>query len=189
MLAKPTWGRGAFVAGAAAGPLLTLAAGAVILGLILWPWLRPDLEFERLPDGPNHLLRIYVVDAALRRGDPFPRWLSDLYLGYGYPLLNFYAPAMYFLAATLRQLGLSVYASLQWTAALGVATGVGGAYALAHALYGGRRDAALLATAAFSLAPYPFFATLYSRGAIPELLAIALLPWALWAAWGMWRHR
>ncbi|HEX2036397.1 MAG TPA: hypothetical protein VHS99_19615, partial [Chloroflexota bacterium] len=47
----------------------------------------------------------------------------------------------------------------------------------------------LLATAAFSLAPYPFFATLYSRGAIPELLAIALLPWALWAAWGMWRHR
>ncbi|HXI19168.1 MAG TPA: hypothetical protein VNM48_22610, partial [Chloroflexota bacterium] len=103
-------------------------AGTV--ALVIAPWLRPDLQWKDVADAPNHLVRIYVVDAALRRGEWFPRWLPDLYLGYGYPLLNFYAPSTYYVATLLHRVGMTIYASFQWTGALSVALGAGGAYAL-----------------------------------------------------------
>ncbi len=161
---------------------------AVVIALVAWPWLRADTQWLDTGDGPNHLRRIYVVDDALRRGDWFPRWLPDLYLGYGYPLLSYYAPATYYLAAALGALGLSVYHRFVWTGAIGVVLGASGAHLLARALYGGRGGAALLASAAYVLAPYPFYANLYGRAAVPEALALGLLPWLLRAALGTWRH-
>ena len=74
--------------------------------------------------------------AALGRGQGYPRWLGDLYLGYGYPLLNYYAPGLYYLGAGLHRLGLSVYASLQWAGVLAAAAGASGAYALTRATTG-----------------------------------------------------
>jgi len=103
--------------------------------------VRPDLLWNDVADAPNHLVRIFAVDAALGRGQGYPRWLGDLYLGYGYPLLNYYAPGLYYLGAALHRLGLSVYASLQWAGVLAAAAGAAGAYALARNLTG-REDAA-----------------------------------------------
>jgi uncharacterized membrane protein len=94
-----------------AAPLVLLS----LVGIALAPWVRPDLYWEDVADAPNHLIRIYAVGAELAAGNWFPRWLPDLYLGYGYPLLNFYAPATYYIAAALRLLGASVYGALQWT--------------------------------------------------------------------------
>ena len=106
----------------------------VALAFVAWPWVRPDLLWNDVADAPNHLVRIFVVGAALGRGQGYPRWLGDLYLGYGYPLLNYYAPGLYYLGAGLHRLGLSVYASLQWAGVLAAAGGAAGAYALARAL-------------------------------------------------------
>ncbi|MGH2352634.1 MAG: 6-pyruvoyl-tetrahydropterin synthase-related protein, partial [Chloroflexota bacterium] len=158
-----------------------------MVALVVWPWIRRDLRWNDVADAPNHLVRIFVIDAALGRGELYPRWLSDLYLGYGYPLLNFYAPGMYYLAAALHWLGMTVYASFQWTGVLAVALGVVGAYVLALVTGGGRRDAALVAAVVFGLSPYPFQTNLYVRAAVPEALALGLLPWLLLAAWGAWR--
>ena len=77
----------------------SLIVCAACVALVVGPWLRPDLLWRDVADAPNHLVRIYVIDAALGRGEWYPRWLSDLYLGYGYPLLNYYAPAT---CATLK---------------------------------------------------------------------------------------
>jgi len=168
--------------------VLVALALAAVMALVAWPWLRADTQWLDTGDGPNHLRRIYVIDDALRRGDWFPRWLPDLYLGYGYPLLSYYAPASYYVAAAFGALGLSVYHSLVWTGTLGVGLGATGAFTLARALYGGRGGAALLASVAYVLAPYPFYANLYGRAAVPEVLALGLLPWLLRAALGTWRH-
>lgn len=156
------------------------------VALVTWSWLRPAFNWSATGDGPNHLLRVYVVSAALDRGDWYPRWLPDLYLGYGYPLLNFYAPATYYVAAGLHRLGMTVYGALSWTGLLGPLLAVTGAYRLAHALGGGRRDAALLAAVSYLLAPYPFFVNLNGRAAVPEVLALGLLPWFLLAGWRTW---
>jgi hypothetical protein len=142
------------------------------------------MPWDDLPDATNHLVRIFVVSAALNQ-EWYPRWLSDLYLGYGYPLLNFYAPGLYYLGAGLHKLGLSIFQSLQVAGLIGITAGAGGALALAWALFG-RRDAALLAAGAYLLAPYPFFTNLYVRGDVPEALALGVLPWLLRAAWGAW---
>ena len=107
------------------GRLATWGATALLLvcvtGLVAWPWLARDLIWQRIPDALIHLVRIFAVDAALGRGQGYPRWLGDLYLGYGYPLLNYYAPGLYYLGAALHRLGLSVYASLQWAGVLAAA--------------------------------------------------------------------
>src|SRR5688500_9722737 len=153
----------------------------VALLLIVQPWLRLDQRWRDLADAPSHLIRLHVVAAALERGEWFPRWLPELYLGYGYPLLNFYSPATYYLGAALHRLGLALYASPQGPGVVGVALGVGGAFGLARALYGGRVDAALVASLVYVLAPYPFITNLSIRAAVPEVLALGLLPWLLWA--------
>ncbi len=138
-------------------PGLVLAIQCIALAFVAWPWLRRDLQWNDVADAPNHLVRIYVVGAALGRGEWFPRWLGDLYLGYGYPLLNYYAPGLYYLGAGLHRLGLTVYASLQWAGVLGAALGTAGAYALGRALTAGRRpDAPWWAPSSSASHPTPF---------------------------------
>jgi hypothetical protein len=184
------------------GPVLVVAVQAFALAFVAWPWIRPDLQWNDVADAPNHLVRLFALSQAFARGEVYPRWLSDLYLGYGYPLLNFYAPSFYYLGAGLHRLGMTIYASMQWAGVLGAAAGVVGTYALALATAGdgrrpsgrprggaGRRDAALVAAVVFCLSPYPFLTNLYVRAAIPEVLGLGLLPWLLLAAWWSWRGR
>src|SRR6266542_3173997 len=172
--------------GALVKTLLTLVLLAAAVVAVAKEWLRPDILWSDVADAPNHLVRIYVIDAALSRGEWYPRWLSDLYLGYGYPLLNYYAPSTYYLASLLHRWGMTIYASFQWTAVLGVALGATGAAALVFAMTN-RRDAAAVAGTAFVLAPYPFLTNLYVRAAVPEALALGLIPWLLLALWASWQ--
>ncbi|HEX2515952.1 MAG TPA: hypothetical protein VH257_14690, partial [Chloroflexota bacterium] len=82
-----------------AGAALSATVLGIALAFVAWPWVRPDLLWNDIADAPNHLVRIFAVGAALGRGEAYPRWLGDLYLGYGYPLLNYYAPGLYYLGA------------------------------------------------------------------------------------------
>src|SRR5688572_27632083 len=160
---------------------LTLVGLALLVALVGHPWLHPRLMWEDVADAPNHLLRIYAITHSMQQGSLYPRWLPDLYLGYGYPLLNFYAPATYFVGAALHAIGLSVYASLQWTGMAALALGAAGAFTLARALGGGSRAAGAIAVVAYVCAPYSFITNLLVRAAIPEALALGLFPWLLYA--------
>ncbi|MCB0186762.1 MAG: hypothetical protein KDE31_20990, partial [Caldilineaceae bacterium] len=56
-------------------------------------------------DGATHLLRIGRLDEHLRNGYIFPRWIPDLILGHGYPVLNYYAAGTYYLVESFHLLG------------------------------------------------------------------------------------
>ena len=108
------WARWAGLSSAAARAALRAnwpwwAGLLVALALTTWawlPWLDPRLNpwdrTEGLHDGKNHLLRLYVLGWLLERGVWHPRWVPDLFMGWGYPVFNYYAPGFYYLALLLK---------------------------------------------------------------------------------------
>ncbi|MCC7361868.1 MAG: hypothetical protein IT317_20460 [Anaerolineales bacterium] len=164
-MSADTWRRGPRAAALAALTLLTV-----------WPVLRAG--YPSIGDGLNHYYRLVEFAHLLRQGVWFPRWAPDLAYGFGYPLFNYYPPLTYYLGALLHALGLSLADSLLGVYALAWALAVTGAYAAARARWG--EAAGLLAGAAYGLSPYLYFDAL-ARGAVPETLALGLLPWVVWA--------
>ncbi|HEX2185660.1 MAG TPA: hypothetical protein VHN78_09165, partial [Chloroflexota bacterium] len=156
---------------------------AALLTFVAWqPFVRLDFDLWRADDGEYHLLRVYVFEAAVRAGEWLPRWTPDLFVGYGYPIFNFYAPGTYYLAMLLRLLGWDVYTTVQAQGAIATCAGAAGAYCLARAVFGGTLPG-LTAALAFAYAPYPFITNLVIRADLAETLGLALLPWTLLAAW------
>jgi hypothetical protein len=156
----------------------SLTVGAVVLvGLAA---AQPLLS-GRLPwaaDTLIHLYRLVELDHLLRQGYLFSRWAPDLAYGYGFPLFNFYAPLSYYAAEILRLLGMD-FAPALLTAfvALIIVAGLS-MYAWAADVFGQR--AGIVAAAAFVTAPYLLY-NVYHRGALAEMLAVALMPAILWA--------
>lgn len=76
-----------------------LQAMALLLAALpaLWPFLQ--LGLTQSADGMLHVLRIALLTTHQQEGILYPRWMPDLVLGYGYPLLAFYGPATYYLAS------------------------------------------------------------------------------------------
>ena len=180
-----------------ADTLDTLRAGrwpllAALLSFVAWqPFVRPDFDVWRADDGEYHLLRVYVFEHAFRDGQWLPRWVPDLFVGYGYPIFNYYAPGTYYAALIVRALGADVYTTVQALGALAACLGAAGAFCLTLAL---ARDAAaarprvaiaagIAAALAYAYAPYPFITNLIIRADLAEALGLALLPWTLLAAW------
>ena len=160
--------------------LLGLLAALAISAAVWWPMTLPSFDFAPTHDGEYHLLRLFLLDHSLRAGLWYPRWLPGLFMGFGYPLFNFYAPLTYYLGAIFIRLGLDTYGALQTVTAGAVLAGTAGMYALATGLLG-TAPRGLFAAAAYVLAPYPFIHNLYLRGAVPEMWGVALVPWVLWA--------
>lgn len=150
---------------------------------LLWPALRPFYS-EGLPrsfDGGLHLLRLALLDRAVGAGIWLPRWSSELLLGFGYPLFNFYAPGAYYVAELFQLGGLSAYWAFIAAFCVAVLFAGIGMYRLALVTYGpGKEWAALLAAVAYAYTPY-LLTNIYIRGALSEATAQALLPWIFWA--------
>ncbi|MGH2350284.1 MAG: hypothetical protein ACRDI2_21765, partial [Chloroflexota bacterium] len=189
-------------------PLAALLAGlgpalAALLSFVAWqPFIRPDFDLWSADDGEYHLLRVYVFEAAVRAGEWLPRWTPDLFVGYGYPIFNFYAPGTYYLALPLRLLGLDVYTTVQVLGAIAACAGAAGAYCLARSVFVPEVRSSprsnvelqtsnvepgllvgLVAALTFVYAPYPYITNLLIRADLAEALGLALLPWMLLAAW------
>ena len=160
-----------------------------LLSFVAWqPFVRPDFDLWRADDGEYHLLRIYVFEHAFRAGEWLPRWAPELFVGYGYPIFNFYAPGTYYAALVLRALGLDIYSTAQALGALATCAGAAGAFCLTRSLTAHRGRAVraacgLVAGIAYAYAPYPFITNLIIRADLAETLGLALLPWCALAAW------
>lgn len=141
--------------------LLTLAIQPILQGVIPWQG-----------DGLLHFYRIGILERAIAAGDWYPRWVTDLGLGYGFPLFNYYAPFSYYITLPLRWLGYTLhdataasyilallvmgYSSYQWGKHLwGPWGGLGSALTLLYA-------------------PYILY-NLYYRGVLAELWGLAWL--------------
>ena len=110
---------------------------ALLLTAPAWtPWLDPRQYLWGVDDAKNHMIRIYHLTWLIERGVWYPRWLPDMYMGYGYPVLNFYAPIFYYLAWGLGQLlRLSVWDSFRAVGVVAALVSAGGVYALTVALW------------------------------------------------------
>ncbi|HHH40606.1 MAG TPA: hypothetical protein ENK56_01215 [Chloroflexi bacterium] len=156
--------------------LLPLLVLFVLMLVALWPLLRTASPCSH--DGALHYFRIVAMREALRQGMPFTRWLPDLAFGYGYPFFNYRGAVSYYLGELLFLLGMPLPVALNALYVLSFLGAALGAYLLGRDLFG--PEAGLLTAIAYAYAPYQFLDALL-RGNQPESVALALLPFVLWA--------
>lgn len=109
--------------------------------------------------------------AQFRNGVLYPRWLPQSHNGLGAPVFYFYPPLAFYLTAILSLFGISTYWSV--IAAFGIAM-AGSGIAMFYWLKGWTRSP-LAGAMLYVAAPY-HMVDFYSRGALAEFCAYALLP-------------
>ncbi len=139
----------------------------LLLALVaVQPRLRTTLPWS--DDGLLHFWRVVELDHCLRHGYLYPRWMPDMAYGYGFPLLNYYAPLSVYLAEGFHLLGLSFTAALLAALSAGLALGALGAYLWARDAFG--EAGGLIAAVAYTYAPYTLYDAIW-RGNLAESLA------------------
>ncbi|MBM2847509.1 MAG: hypothetical protein HW418_451 [Anaerolineales bacterium] len=167
-----------------------LAVGSA-LAIVVQPLLGPPIHGH---DTLLHFYRIPEINALLRHGVWFSRWSPDLFLGYGYPLFNFYPPlSAYLLTLAYWLVGAHAPAALNVAFGLTLIMAGVGMFLLARELYG--EAGGVFAAAAYVLSPHLLYHT-FERGSLSNALAMGLFPFAAltlvraarrpdrrWAAW------
>jgi hypothetical protein len=150
----------------------------LLCGFALWPLLyRPGL-----PNGNDVLYHVYraaEMDRAWANGVLLPRWAESFYTGYGAPVFHYYASLSYYLTSILiRLFSLSALDALRWLIVLCVFGSGAGVYWFAKPRAGSLGG--IIAALCYVYSPYLLFTETYSRGAYPELAALALFPLVMW---------
>ena len=126
-----------------------------------------------------HLNRIEGIAAGLRAGQ-FPVAIhASTLLGYGYAAPQFYPEVFLYIPALLRNLGVSLTASVRVFELLIHLAAASVCYVSARAVMGSRRIA-LGATMLYTLCSYRL-SNMYVRGTISESLAMIFFPLLIWA--------
>jgi len=158
-------------------PNLRAALPWLAVGLVVLLAVQPLLGHP--PQGHDtllHLYRIPEINALWQQGVLFSRWAPDLWLGYGYPLLNFYPPlSMYELTLAYWLSGANAPIGLNVAFGLALVLAALGMFALGRELFG--QVGGLIAAAAYALSPTLLY-HVYERGSLSNALALALFPWA-----------
>jgi hypothetical protein len=173
-----------------------LAAGLPLLYVLLLAWLLigPLWGQPGLPDsadGTLHLHRAAAVARSWSSGVLWPRWFPDVYQGLGAPTFHYYSPLFYLLVAPLQLLGLPLDLAAKLIITVAFVTSGLATWAWLRRLMG---PVAGLAGATLYLAQPSLFREYYFQGDYPQLLALLLLPVAMWAFTGLylddrWFHR
>jgi 4-amino-4-deoxy-L-arabinose transferase-like glycosyltransferase len=155
--------------------------GLILVLLLLTFAVSPLLEsgLPSMADVPIHLYRLVELDRCWQDGVYYPRWAPTLAFGYGYPLFNFAPPLPYFIAELFHVLGTDFETALKLLAVLCFLLYGLGMYLLAKEILGAKP--ALLAATAYVYTPFRFREALIYGGNYPQILAMALYPWILWA--------
>ncbi|HET6374232.1 MAG TPA: 6-pyruvoyl-tetrahydropterin synthase-related protein [Candidatus Polarisedimenticolia bacterium] len=155
------------------------AKGWILALLLCLPALVPTIMpgwFEGHDD--LHIYRLIELDLAVRDGQIPPRWLPDISAGYGNPHPIYYAPLFYAIAEIFHLAGLTVIPSLKAAIVVVMLVSGLGMFQYARQVWG--TEAALVAAAAYTYAPYHIL-DLYVRKAFSELTVFAFLPFLLLA--------
>lgn len=156
-----------------AAPLLLALVFCVPALAALW---QPGLQHT--DDGLHHLFRLFNLDLALRAGHPGARWLADEGFGYGFPVLNFYAPLNYYFGLIFHFMGAGYATALELALAAGLLLSAASMFWFARDLVGPWGGG--VAAVAYLWAPY-HLADAWTRGALGELLAFVWFPLLLLA--------
>ena len=130
-------------------------------------------------DTLTHFYRVVQLALNVQEGAPFTQWSQHFMRGYGYTIYPFYAPLMYWLTTAVHFLGFDFSVAVRVTTWLMLFMAGWGSYNLGRRYF--NPAGAFITGLAYLFAPYMIY-NATQRGALPELLALALLPWALAAA-------
>ena len=152
----------------------------LILNLLALPLLWPLLTMRSFctHDGNNHFFRLVALRDAIENGLWFSRWTPNLVYGYGLPFFNYRGQASYYIPELLILLGMDVPVAMNIVYAAALVLGGWGCWLLARDLWHNEWSG-LLAAIAYLAAPYQML-SVYVRGNLPEVMALALLPWIWW---------
>ena len=152
--------------------------------MVLWPVVSTG-AWADTHEGARYALLFDQFRAAFVRGHVYPRWLPDLYGGYGYPIFCFYQPGFFFAALPFSFLPGKppywLYATLWALLTIGAAGAYQLAAEVARRLPGNAKssiETGLFGAALFMLTPY-LWIDLYVRGDLSELMGLCLSPWPL----------
>ena len=124
-------------------------------------------------DTEFHILALGQVDRCVSDGQLQARWFPDMGAGFGYPMLIFYPPLVYWVAMPFVWLGAGYPAAVDITVALAILGAAVAMYVTAAVPWG--RRAGILAAAAYTYAPY-HLVTAYVKGAVAELFSFVWVP-------------
>lgn len=162
---------------------LTLSAALALASLAALPlFLNPSfLNTRGIGDSPNLLFRVHQLLAALAAGEFPARWMPDAAYGYGMPYFTYYASFSTHVAAAFKLYGFSFVNAIKLAQLLALLVAAGGMVGWLKAI-GLPPAAQVLASAAYTFAPF-HLVNLYIRGdSLAELWAMSLFPLVLWAA-------
>jgi hypothetical protein len=154
-----------------------LAAAGAMAALVIA--VRPALHAFDGHDVYWHLSRAAQWHRGVTEGVLYPRFFHDVFWGHGGPVMLFYSPLPYAVTEIFMLLGAGPVAALGWAVGAAFVCGAAGIFVLARGSLG--TAGALVASAAYTLAPYHLLDA-WVRAAYPELLAMGVTPWVVWAA-------
>jgi hypothetical protein len=159
-----------------------MTLGLLAAGLAMWPTPLDRLPVSPVNDALNHSDFIASAAGALAEGQwllrEVPRVRDDETF-HRYALFQFYSVVPYTMGGLLVLAGMTPYRAMAALVGLSFALGFWGVFVLARSR-GAGTAAALAGALAYTFAPY-HLADWYARYAFPELVALGLLPWVLWA--------
>jgi hypothetical protein len=143
-------------------------------------WLGPGIiQTHAGGDSPFLLQRVFELAANLRTGVFPARWMPDAAYGLGYPFFNFYAALPYYIASLITISGFDLLTAIKLTQTVGMFAAAATMWLYARTVL--PRSGALIATVAYTLAPY-HLVNLYVRGdSLQEFYAFISYPLILWA--------
>lgn len=125
------------------------------------------------PHDLHHIADIYQMFRGFESGQLPPRLGPDFSYGYGYPLFNYYYVFPFYLGALFFYLFGSLTLSFKLIMILGILASVVGMYLLLREYVG--KLPALVGSILYLYTPYRAV-QVYVRGAVGEVLVVALLP-------------
>lgn len=130
------------------------------------------------PHDLHHIADIYQMFRAIESGQIPPRLGPDFSFGYGYPLFNYYYLLPFYLSAIFVFLFGSLTLSFKLVMMFGILFSVFGMYLFLKEITG--RFPALIGSILYLYTPYRAV-EVYVRGAIGEVMIIALTPFVGWS--------
>ena len=152
-------------------PFLTLALILLISIVGIWPLFSSTAYATH--DGVSHLARFSQFINSFRDGQFLVRWLPGFMEGYGLPIYLIYPPLPAYFVTLFYLLGFSLIASFKAVLILTVPLSGVAMFFFAREFLS--KHAALLAAAAYMLAPYRFI-DIYIRGAFNECVTFIFIP-------------
>ncbi len=134
---------------------------------------------DGIPAGADvevHVHRIHAMSLALQEGNLYPRWISYLHLGYGYPIFNFYAPGYAYFTALFEIAGLHITTAYNLVQTLAWSGGSLGMYLLARRFM--PAPAAVLAAALWTFAPSRLY-EVWWQGSIAQIISASFIPYLI----------